>query len=258
MSEHLDYQSKKELILGFNRAPLAQLVELVNCVSFQDPNKLLASLTWDSVCKTRMAMEIDLSLVHPIVYMLVVNSTGDKFLGYLRGNGGTETRLRGASCGFGGHVDILDFIHSAKGVLDPVLTVQGSAYRELNEELKFKVPEGVIPEGDKVPQVFGVMNEVGVIYEPDDEVGNTHLAIVAVFQVAEGVTFESGEVDQIGAPRWISFDSEEVNDLPWENWSKYLLQAKDGILEAAGIDGTPLTYAELAGYSSMEMAIQGA
>lgn len=257
MSEHLDYQGKKELILGFNRAPLAAAVELINCVSFQDPKKLLASLVWDSVCKNRKAMEVDLSLVHPIVYMLVVNSTGDKFLGYRRGDGGTEERLRGASCGFGGHVDILDFKHTEKGVLDPVTTVRASAYRELMEELNFQSP--ALPDGSVPPTgLFGTLTEVGVIYEPDDEVGNTHLAIVAVYRLADGVTFETGEVDQIAAPRWIGFDSEEVNDLPWENWSKYLLQAKDGILEAAGIDGTPMSFADLVGYSVMEEAIKGA
>lgn len=256
MSQHLDYEKKKELILGFNRNPVAFGVERVNTVSFQDPKVLLASLTWDVVCKTRMAMEEDKSIVHPILYMLVVDSTGKRFLKYKRGANGTEERLRNHSCGFGGHVDIIDFQYTRKGVLDPVETVRKSGYRELLEELKFQAP--ALPDGIEAPVgLFGMMHEVGVIYEPDDEVGNTHLAIVAVFQIADGVTIASGE-DDIEAPQWLEFDSPEVDTLTWENWSRYILENKADILEAFAND-LPLSYTELVknyhSFKGMEKAI---
>lgn len=256
MSQHLEYEKKKELILGFDRKAVAFGVNIVNTVSFQDPKELLASLTWDSICKTRMAMEEDKSIVHPILYMLVIDATGKRFLKYKRGSNGTEERLRNHSCGFGGHVDIIDFQYTRKGVLDPVETVRKSGFRELMEELNFQAP--ALPEGIEAPTAFyGLMHEIGVIYEPEDEVGNTHLAIVAVYQLADGVTIASGE-DDIEAPEWLEFDSPEVGALTWENWSRYILENKGEILEAFAVEN-PLSYTELVqnyhSYKGMEKAI---
>lgn len=264
MNQHLEYAKKKELILGFNRTAVAQLVTDVNRLSIQNPFDVLAGLTGDVVCKTRLAMEEDLDIVHPILYMLVVDSTGKKFVKYLRGSNGTETRLRDNSAGFGGHVDIIDFVWTPQGVLDPVATVQQSGYRELYEELQLQAPvtlEVCDDEGKLIPQVpppYGIMHDIGVIYEPADDVGSTHLAIVCVFQLADGVTFGSGEED-ISAPAWMEFDAPEVKELKFENWSQYLLDRVPEILAKAGIDGTPMPYEELIkhyrDYSSMQQDI---
>lgn len=262
MNQHLEYAKKKELILGFNRTAVARLVTDVNKLSIQNPFDVLAGLTGDVVCKTRLAMEDDLDIVHPILYMLVVDSTGKKFVKYLRGSNGTETRLRDNSCGFGGHVDIIDFVWTPEGVLDPVATVQQSGYRELYEELKLAAPVTLEVSGDpivgEIPPPYGIMHDIGVIYEPADDVGSTHLAIVCVFQLADGVTFGSGEED-ISAPAWMEFDAPEVKELKFENWSQYLLDRVPDILAKAGIDGTPMPYEELIkhyrAYSSMQQDI---
>jgi predicted NUDIX family phosphoesterase len=243
MNQHLEYSKKKELILGFNRSAVAKLVTEVNKLSIQNPTEVLAGLTGDVVCKTRLAMEDDLDIVHPILYMLVVDSTGKKFVKYLRGSNGTETRLRDNSCGFGGHVDIIDFVWTDKGVLDPVATVMASGYRELFEELQLQAPvtfESADSDEEIVPP-FGLMHDIGVIYEPEDDVGSTHLAIVCVFQLADGVTFRSGE-DDISAPAWMEFDAPEVKELKFENWSRFLLDRVPEILAKANIDGTPMSY----------------
>jgi predicted NUDIX family phosphoesterase len=243
MNQHLEYSKKKELILGFNRSAVAKLVTEVNKLSIQNPTEVLAGLTGDVVCKTRLAMEDDLSIVHPILYMLVVDSTGKKFVKYLRGSNGTETRLRDNSCGFGGHVDIIDFVWTDKGVLDPVATVHQSGYRELFEELQLEAPVFFETADTDLPiqPPFGLMHDIGVIYEPEDEVGNTHLAIVCVFQLADGVTFRSGE-DDISAPTWMEFDAPEVKELKFENWSQFLLDRVPEIMAKANIDGTPMSF----------------
>lgn len=261
MNQHLEYAKKKELILGFNRSAVAELVTEVNKLSIQNPVQVLAGLTGDVVCKTRLAMEEDLDIVHPILYMLVVDSTGKKFVKYLRGSNGTETRLRDNSAGFGGHVDIIDFVWTDKGVLDPVATVQQSGYRELYEELQLVAPVAIDPEypiAGAVPPPYGIMHDIGVIYEPEDDVGSTHLAIVCVFQLADGVTFRSGE-DDISAPAWMEFDAPEVKELKFENWSQYLLDRVPEIMTKAGIDGTPMSYEWLIehtkAYTSMQQDI---
>jgi len=261
MSKHLEYAKKKELILGFTRSAVALQVLEVNKLSIQNPIDVLAGLTHDVVCKTRLAMEEDLSIVHPILYMLVVDSTGKKFVKYLRGSNGTETRLRDNSCGFGGHVDIVDFIWTDKGVLDPVATVQASGYRELYEELQLQAPTSIEvfdTNGLALQPPFGIMHDIGVIYEPADEVGSTHLAIVCVFQLADGVTFRSGE-DDIGAPVWMNFDAPEVKELKFENWSQFLLDRVPEIMKIAEIDGTPMSYEWLvdnhAAYNAMKQDI---
>jgi predicted NUDIX family phosphoesterase len=243
MKQHLEYAKKKELILGFNRSAVALQVLEVNRLSIQNPMEVLAALTPDVVCKTRLAMEEDLDIVHPILYMLVVDSTGKKFVKYLRGSNGTETRLRDNSAGFGGHVDIIDFVFTEKGVLDPVATVMASGYRELYEELQLQAPVTFEVAGvdAEIPPPFGIMHDIGVIYEPADDVGSTHLAIVCVFQLADGVTFRSGE-DDISAPAWMEFDAPEVKELKFENWSQFLLDRTPEILAKAGIDGTPMSY----------------
>lgn len=244
MSEHLDYQGKKELILGFEREAVARLVTEIDKLSIQNPVEVLAGLTGAVVCKTRLAMEEDLDLVHPILYLLVVDSTGKRFVKYLRGSNGTETRLRDNSCGFGGHVDIIDFVFTDKGVLDPVATVQASGYRELYEELQLTAPANfdyADGQAAKLAPPYGIMHDVGVIYEPNDEVGKTHLAIVCVFQLADGITFRSGE-DDISAPAWMEFDAPEVNELKFENWSRFILDQVPAVLKTAGIDGTPMSY----------------
>jgi predicted NUDIX family phosphoesterase len=244
MNQHLEYAKKKELILGFNRSAVAALVTDVNKLSIQDPVQVLAGLTGDVVCKTRLAMEEDLSIVHPILYMLVVDSTGKKFVKYLRGSNGTETRLRDNSCGFGGHVDIIDFVWTPQGVLDPVATVMASGYRELYEELQLTAPVGYDysdVSAAKLPPPYGIMHDIGVIYEPADDVGSTHLAIVCVFQLADGVAFRSGE-DDISAPAWMEFDAPEVKELKFENWSQYLLDQAPAMLAKAGIDGSPMSH----------------
>lgn len=262
MNQHLEYAKKKELILGFNRSAVALQVLEVNRLSIQNPVTVLAALTPDVVCKTREAMEVDLDLVHPILYMLVVDSTGRKFVKYLRGSNGTETRLRDNSAGFGGHVDVIDFVFTDKGVLDPVATVQASGYRELYEELQLQAPVTMEVDCDpiagEIPPPYGIMHDIGVIYEPADDVGSTHLAIVCVFQLADGVTFRSGE-DDISAPAWMEFADPAVKELKFENWSQYLLDRTPEILAKAGIDGSPMSYEWLIdhykNYESMQQDI---
>lgn len=247
MNSHLEYQKKKELILGFNRSAVAALVNSVDTLSIQDPAAVLMKLTPDVVCMTRQKMEDDLSIVHPIMYMMVVNSTGTHFVMYKRGANGTEEKLRDHSCGFGGHVDIIDFVFTDKGVLDPLATVRASALRELEEELPLMYPVDGNYDNHvaKKASPLGRLKEVGLIYEPTDVVGSTHLAIVCVYQLADYVTFRSGE-DDIEAPVWAEFGHPDLANIKFENWSKIMLEHYDVILSLAGVDGDPVSYQEMA------------
>lgn len=239
----LQYEKQKELILGFTRTAVAAGVKLWNDISFQDNDELLAGMTWDTVCMPRRVMEQSMDHVHAIPYIWVLNHDATQFLVYGRGANGGEVRLRNSSCGFGGHVDAVDFSITEKGVLDPVQTIMTSAFRELNEELIITPPydpgfSNIL--GEPMLPPMGLLSHVGCIYEPESDVGSTHLGLVMVYQLAEGCEIKSGE-DDISAPRWMDINDPALDELVFENWSKFILKHRDQILERYRESG-PLSF----------------
>lgn len=140
----------------------------------------------------RDEVETDPTFVQFLPYLVVIDSSSDTILGYNRPSKNAEARLAGNfSVGIGGHVDIDDWCAI------PESTLKRCMERELNEELGCQIYEYVRVEpnagGDcELVDGAGSVHKLGsyltpayLIYDQSNPVGQVHLGIVYVLDVAD-------------------------------------------------------------------------
>lgn len=156
-------------------------------------------------------------------YVTIRNAEG-LLLPYLRGKAVGEARLAGnASVGFGGHVDMIDVVHSAS-VIDFMATVRLNIERELQEELVVYV-EGSenIEESDVAVMTAGELKFNGLINDHSDEVGRLHLGFSFDYVLKEGYGACAREEELRSLPWQTGAGLADMPGVTVENWSKLYL-----------------------------------
>lgn len=139
---------------------------------------------------------------------------GDRFLHYVRGSSGGEKRLAAkGSIGIGGHVNDTDFF--AAGSLGRDLYLAG-VDREIQEEL--------VLESTHQQSVVGLINDDGT------EVGQVHLGVVHLFDLATpSASSRDSNLTQLA---FLSRSELLSRKAALETWSQFLVDALDELLEA--------------------------
>lgn len=140
----------------------------------------------------------------PIPYAII--RRGSEIYMYERLSGGGETKLHGRlSLGAGGHMNPLRH----KATFAEVLSV--NLGRELEEELD-------ITDKDMKIQTIGLLND------DSDEVGQVHIAVLAIIDVAEDSEVTVRETEQLKGT-WVTLEGlkEEATYDRLENWSKIVV-----------------------------------
>jgi predicted NUDIX family phosphoesterase len=167
---------------------------------FDSKDVLFASRAW---------LEDDEQYLQIIPYCLVKHQ--DKYLTYSRTKQAGEAKLHGkVSCGFGGHVNIVDAIVPKNAdTVNITETIAQGAYRELREELfgEFKLQCEVI----------------GLLYDPADAVGRVHLGVVIECETdSDGITSPDEGITILG----FRTKEELLNgDYELEGWTRITLSA---------------------------------
>ena len=151
----------------------------------------------------------DVAEEYPHFATYLVLKSGDKYLTYQRGSGGSETRLTQRSMGIGGHVDLNDIV--AVGGQKYILRgIQYAAVREIKEELGINL---------QIPLVFN-----HVIKDVRDAVGSVHLGIPAVIDVGvlgDSPVFEDNS--EIADAKWQTLEELQNTSMEYEGWSQLLI-----------------------------------
>lgn len=145
-----------------------------------------------------------------ISYVTIVNEAGEIFA-YLRGKGGTESRLHDLySIGVGGHVDTTpDFL---TGLLQ-LLVVETS--REIEEEV------GIVPDQSRIEAGFNT-GELVLLYDPQTDREKVHLGLNFVYR-CDGTELAAMEFEenQVLEPQWLSLA--QLREKTLEPWSKMVV-----------------------------------
>lgn len=150
------------MILTIPRTQITPLPES-GCWSAAELN-FLQPLLW----QPRAEVEHDEQYVQPIVYLVLLNPSGQAWCYQRKGGDG---RLDGRwSCGVGGHVDAADAAHandvSPKAAFDPTVTLQNALLREAYEELGVTVVD--LPS----------LQLHGLVYEGLSAIGRVHVGVL--------------------------------------------------------------------------------
>jgi predicted NUDIX family phosphoesterase len=146
--------------------------------------ELAAAHTWIG---PRGLLESDPTYLQIIPYVLIRRA--GKWFTYVRGGKIEEARLRGRlTLGVGGHIDAADIYFDVDHRVDLHVTLQGSARREVAEEVGIELTQAI--------------EWRGLIVDRRDEVGRVHIGVVGVLEVTEDV--ESKEEDVLTDLLWMS------------------------------------------------------
>lgn len=251
MNQPVDfYEKQAEAIIGMNKLRALELLRVKDGISVQDFEAFCREARWDLVIKPRKMFEQDEANFHFIPYIAVRKRQTGEVLVYKRpdqNNG--EVQLTGRhSIGLGGHVDFLDIQASDRGVIQLARTLLVSAIREVDEEVKFMVPDRVGSKGfarrallAHSPKLFAVQ-QVGFLSDWD-KVGLRHLAALMVVEIDDDVTVESNE-DQLERLRFVQpadlIDQHVKGEITLENWSllfaEHLVKLSTGKAERLNLD----------------------
>jgi predicted NUDIX family phosphoesterase len=157
----------------------------------------------------RKVAEKDPTKKQIIPYILI--GRGNKILTYLRSKKSGEERLHDLwSVGIGGHVNITD----QTAYNSAFVTLSAAIGRELEEELDW---------GNMLDCTVNNIEEVGVLYDPSNEVGQVHIGYVMTIDLpADGSEFPKPHEDTIEQSAW--YTAEEASKLAnLESWSKIIL-----------------------------------
>lgn len=174
----------------------------------------------------RSHIEGDANFLQVIPYG-VIRDPWSNILGYNRAAGAGEQRLAGRfSIGFGGHVEIKDWRPDLTLPNALALTLEREIAEEV--ELTWRTYGGVMELYH--PEIAILDAPIAIVLDPTTDVGRCHLGVVYQIDIARShwgdnanLVAESGEHDQIVAPRWLTPDEamEEANP---EDWTRLLLQ----------------------------------
>jgi predicted NUDIX family phosphoesterase len=194
--------SQKVLTIAHPHAPL---LPESGCWPITDWN-LFQTAQW----RLRSEVENDESLLQPVVYLVLLNTSGQAWC-YQRSGG--DHRVAGRlSCGVGGHVDEVDGVDAADMPPSGVqATLNRALQREISEEL-----------GD-VTRYLSHLQLRGLIYEGLSAIGRSHIGVLYTAKWL-GSTPPKPHADESLQPLgFINLDSIAA-DTRFELWSRLAVQ----------------------------------
>lgn len=188
-----DFKKADELVVVVNNRDLFDGVKLRFQGALTDPDTV--QLLMDNINEHYFVMrrgstketttpvyknaELNFECKQPIPYVII--KKGDNFYAYERLSKGGEERLHSKlSIGWGGHQNPLN--NSLSTPFDEV--VMDNLERELEEELN-------IQSSSKELKFIGLIND------DENEVGEVHIGILALLELAEDATVEVREIEQL-------------------------------------------------------------
>lgn len=193
------------------------------------------------VLRERYRLEFDKNFLQPLNYMVLRQDlkkpyadpagfstfrTVPHFSTYYRVKGGGEDRLLDKmSIGWGGHTDWNMIGWDEKGAIEYRETARINMMMEIGQECRFRFV-GTNQEYESNALVAEHLTFKGFIWDPSDDVGQHHLALVWEVAVPDSVTLESREDEQKLGP-WSNrgeLMAQKVGraDL-FENWSNIVI-----------------------------------
>lgn len=179
-------------------------------------------------------------------YMIIsrIRAGVKEYLVYKRAKGAGESRLIGnASIGIGGHVDANDTVLDSNSVLHFQQVIQMAHTRELFEECRFRASTETNEEDFKSlddldatqgirlasylashTAIHGYLNEYSTQLVKDAlPVGLVHFGYVMEISLGDQIdaTVREEAMEMVG---WMTADQLAVSVLPFENWSKLLIE----------------------------------
>lgn len=219
---------KSEACIGVDVIPMLKQLKVVGDVSIQDVSAAL----WEVLCtghysiKPRFMLEKSTTELHFIPYIKVTNAARDRVMVYQRpARDDGEVRLDGMfSIGLGGHPES-KALEYRDNVLDLFMAMIKSAIDEFKQELRVELM--VQDESDNwdstdiTDTVLKNIAPVGFIYDPSDDVGLTHVAVLCEVVVSDEALFVANSPTEVRDPRWIDV-RDVVNETRdgLENWTR--------------------------------------
>lgn len=157
---------------------------------------------------SRVFAETDDNYLQLIPY-IVLRNEDNKYFAYMRGSSGNEGRLHGnVSIGLGGHVeeepDEFDLEH----------VFYEAARRELEEEVGLKISRSELMRLTK--------DITTVLYNPINEVGRVHLAVIMVIDI-QSLDIKQLEEGVITKGQWLTLNEliskHDAKEMILEDWS---------------------------------------
>lgn len=211
----------KSLVLGLEKLKALEILKGRSGLIDLD-GSLAAELESCVVWLPRNVAETRSDIMHFASYVLVISASSNGILSYKRPDKIGEKALLGArSVGFGGHPSWHDIQHhsSEREGMDLMGTLQATANRELNEELKFIV-------GQEEVKMIPTINTL--LIDWTNPVGMRHVAAAGcVYIDVDDITEilpradDNGKIE-IEDLRWIKKTEDQT---PYESWSKVILSA---------------------------------
>lgn len=179
----------------------------INGFSHEIDKFLTPILASDQLCfKPRSQMETDPSFKQLIPYVILqhIDDTGTtRIFTYTRGSGHGERRLHTKkSIGIGGHINKQDVDYGNHPYFEGM-------ERELDEEVKIGAAY--------------VNKQVGLIYDPSNEVGRVHLGIVHILKLSDQNVLPNE--DDISESGFLTIGELRENHEQLETWSQICLDS---------------------------------
>lgn len=171
----------------------------------------------------RVDCETDFDYLQLLPYAVVMTHDG-RIVGYNRPTkGGGEVRLAGNfSIGFGGHVELVDFINAYGN--DPVDVIDSALGRELEEEIELRSASWSI----STPTANGDRVFLGIILSQDSAVDRVHLGLVYLVRCntkdIKDLVAHTPEPDQVINPRILTLEEARAEASP-ESWTAKILNS---------------------------------
>lgn len=221
---------KSEACIGVDVIPMLKQLNVVGDVSEQDVALALHEIiaTGNYSIKPRFKLEASTTELHFIPYIQVVSEDGASRMAYQRpARDDGEKRLDGKfSIGLGGHPESKAFTFPAD-ILDLSSSLINAAVDEFTQEIRVEQPCEPKPETDGwdsrdiTNDVCASIKPIGFIYDPSDDVGLTHVAVLFEVVAPNDAFFKANSPTEVRNPEWRdTLDIiRETND-GLENWSR--------------------------------------
>jgi predicted NUDIX family phosphoesterase len=212
-------------------------LKVVGDVSIQDVYAALHEVICSGhySIKPRFMLEKSTTELHFIPYIKITNRSGDRVMVYQRpARDDGEARLDGQfSIGLGGHPDSKAFQYD-NHVLTLEQSLWNAAWSEFIQEIRIEMPGEPSQDGtgrnsiDITETAVGDLKSVGFIYDPSDDVGLTHVAVLFEVTVSDKAIFVPNSPTEVREPHW-----EHIGDIvrdtkfhegQYENWSRLLVK----------------------------------
>lgn len=221
---------KSEICIGVDVIPMLRQLKIVGDVSIQP----VAEALHEVICsgnyslKPRFMLEKSTTELHFIPYIKVTNEARNKVMIYQRpARDDGEARLDGNfSIGLGGHPDSGALRYDAD-VLSLEQSLWQSAWSEFIQEIRIEAPCEPKPETDGwdsidiTETVIKSIQPIGFIYDPSDDVGLTHVAVLFEVIVPDDVLFVANSPTEVREPKWLDLiEAKEGPQRFFENWTR--------------------------------------